>query len=137
MKSVVFLLKQRLKTLLIAYSEDFMATFGKKLRECRENKGFSQAGLAKEVNLHHSIVGRYERDEAKPTIDVVMRIAKILDTTVGYLLGEIEESDLFKDPAMLKRLKEINQLSEEEKKCVLFNIDAVLRDSKTRKAYSE
>lgn len=135
-KSVVYLHKQLFTACFIAYSEYIMVAFGKKLRECREAKGFSQSKLAKEVGLHHSIVGRYERDEAKPTIDVVLRIAKTLDTTVGYLLGETEEADTFKDPAMLRRLKEINGLSDEEKKCVLFNLDAVLRDTKTRKAYT-
>ena len=31
-------------------------------------------------------------------------MAKVLDTTVGYLLGETEDTELFKDPAMLERL---------------------------------
>ena len=56
-----------------------MILVGKKLRE------------SKEAGLHHSIVGKYERDEAKPTIDVVKRLALVLDTTVGYLLGETED----------------------------------------------
>jgi transcriptional regulator with XRE-family HTH domain len=33
-------------------------------------------------------VGKYERDEVKPTIDVVKKLTEVLDTTVGYLLGE-------------------------------------------------
>jgi len=37
-------------------------------------------------------------------------LAKILDTTVGYLLGESEDKDLLKDPAMLKRLNEIEKM---------------------------
>lgn len=60
--------------------------------------------------MHHSIIGRDEREEAKPTIDVVVMLAKILDTTVGYLLGESEDKDLLKDPAMLKRLNEIEKM---------------------------
>jgi transcriptional regulator with XRE-family HTH domain len=36
-----------------------MDTFGKKLRECRETKNYSQARLAKEVGVHHSIIGRF------------------------------------------------------------------------------
>lgn len=60
--------------------------------------------------MHHSIIGRDEREEAKRTIDVVVRLAKILDTTVGYLLGESEDKDLLKDPAMLKRLNEIEKM---------------------------
>jgi transcriptional regulator with XRE-family HTH domain len=107
-----------------------MITFGKKLRECRETKGLSQSKLALEVGLHHSIIGRYERDEAKPTIDVVKAIAKALSTTAGYLLGETSESVLIKDPIMLQRFQEISNLPEDDKKCVFSLLDAFLAKSK-------
>ena len=112
-----------------------MKSFGKRLRGCREEKALSQQKLANELNTSHSVIGRYERDEMTPSIDVAKNMAQILDTTVGYLLGELEGSDTFKDPAMLQRLNDINNLSEEEKNCVLFSIDAILRDAKTRQAY--
>lgn len=109
-----------------------MDTFGKKLKQCREAKGFSQAKLAKEVSLHHSIIGRYEREEAKPTIDVVVRLAKILDTTVGYLLGETAEKDLLKDPAMLKRLNEIEKMETEDKTHILHVLDGFIKSVKLK-----
>ena len=62
--------------------------------KCREEKGFSQAELAKQIDAYHSIIGKYERDEVKPAIDVVKKPADVLDTTVGYLLGETEEREL-------------------------------------------
>jgi len=37
---------------------------------------------------------------------------------------------MFKDPDMLKRLKEINALPDEDRKCILYNLVAVLRDVK-------
>ena len=46
-------------------------------------------------------------DEVKPTIDVVKKLANVLDTTVGYLLGETEDRELLKDPSMLRRLNDI------------------------------
>lgn len=113
-----------------------MASFGKKLREARELKGLSQAELARKINAHHSIIGRYERDEVKPTIDVVKKLADILNVTAGYLLGETDNDSLFKDPVMLKRFQEITALNEEDKKCLLANVDAFLRDAKTRQAYA-
>lgn len=109
-----------------------MDTFGKKLKDCREAKGFSQAKLAKEVGLHHSIIGRYEREEAKPTIDAVVRLAKILDTTVGYLLGESEDKDLLKDPAMLKRLNEIEKMDNEDKSHILHVLDGFIKSVKLK-----
>ncbi len=109
-----------------------MNTFGKKLKACREAKGFSQAKLAKNVGLHHSIIGRYERDEAKPTIDVVKRLANILDTTVGYLLGETEDRDLLKDPAMLRRLNEIEKMDKEDKSHLLHVLDGFIKSVKLK-----
>lgn len=93
-----------------------MDSFGKKLRDTREAKGYSQAELAKKINSYHSIIGKYERDEVKPTIDVVKKLAEVLDTTAGYLLGESEDRELLKDPTMLKRLNDIAKFPEQDKK---------------------
>lgn len=45
-----------------------------------------------------------EQDEVKPAIDVVKKLADVLETTVGYLLGETEDRELLKDPSMMRRL---------------------------------
>lgn len=113
-----------------------MDTFGKRLRECRKIKGLSQNELAGQLHTNHSVIGKYERDDVKPSIDVVKRLAEVLNTTIAYLLGEAETDELFRDPDMLRRLKEINALPEEDKRHILFNLDAVLRDVKTRQAYA-
>lgn len=114
-----------------------MDSFGKKLRDCREAKGLSQSEMARQIDTHHSIIGKYERDEVKPSIDVVKKIADLLNTTVGFLLGESDDMYLLKDPSMLKRLNEINKLPEKDKEHILYTIDGLLRDAKTRQAYSE
>jgi transcriptional regulator with XRE-family HTH domain len=114
-----------------------MVTFGTRLRDCRKAKNLSQNELAGILNTNHSVIGKYERDDVKPSIDVVKKLAEVLNTTIAFLLGEASSNDMFKDPDMLKRLKEINDLSEEDKKCILYNLDAVLRDVKTRQAYAK
>jgi transcriptional regulator with XRE-family HTH domain len=112
-----------------------MVTFGKKLADARKAKGISQSELARLLNTNHSIIGKYERDEVKPSIDVVKNLADMLDTTVAYLLGETQDMSLLKDPEMLKRLNDINNLPNEDKKGILFALDGLLRDAKTRLAY--
>ncbi|GAA4274610.1 helix-turn-helix transcriptional regulator [Aquimarina gracilis] len=109
-----------------------MDTFGKKLKEGREAKTFSQAELARQIKSHHSIVGKYERDEVKPTIDVVKKLAEALDTTVGYLLGESEDRELLKDPSMLKRLNDIAKFPEQDKACILYALDAMINNVKLK-----
>jgi transcriptional regulator with XRE-family HTH domain len=109
-----------------------MATFGNKLRECRSEKGLSQTELAKQIDTYHSIIGKYERDEVKPTIDVVKKLANVLDTTVGYLLGETEDRELLKDPSMLRRLNDIAKFPEEDKSCILYTLDAMINNVKLK-----
>jgi hypothetical protein len=50
-----------------------------------------------------------------PSIEAAKKLAGFLNTSVGYLLGETEDDDLLKDPKMIRRLKELNGFSEEEK----------------------
>lgn len=113
-----------------------MDTFGTRLRDCRKEKGLSQNELAKALETNHSVIGKYERDEVKPSIDVVKKLSAMLGTTSSYMLGETDSDELFKDPDMLRRLKEINALPPKDKDCILYNLDAVLRDVRTRQAYS-
>lgn len=105
-------------------------TFGKKLRECREAKSLSQQELAKKLGSVHTVVGRYERDEMKPSIDVVKALAEALGTTVGYLLSESQDMNLLKDPTMLKRFNEVSALPEDDKKCIYTFLDAFLAKNK-------
>lgn len=107
-----------------------MYSFGKKLRECRENKGLSQSQLAKLLNTNHSIIGKYERDEVKPTVDVIKKLAEELNTTAGFLLGETQEINVFKDPAMLKRLNDIESMDNEDKNHILYVLDSFIKATK-------
>lgn len=112
-----------------------MESFGKRLRECRDAKKLSQQALAKELNTSYTVIGKYERDEMTPSIEVAKNLAKVLDTTVGYLLGETEEVNLLKDPDMLKRLNDIAALPQEDKSHIIYTIDNLLASVKTRLAY--
>ena len=95
----------------------------------------SQDEVGKHVGVPGAVIGKYERDEVKPSVDVVKNLAEVLDTTVAYLLGETQDMSLLKDPDMLKRLNDINNLPTEDKKGILFALDGLLRDAKTRLAY--
>lgn len=107
-----------------------MDSFGKKLRDAREVKGFSQAELARQISSHHSIIGKYERDEVKPTVDVIKKLADVLDTTISFLMGETENQDVFKDPVMFKRMADIESLPEKDKECLLLTVDNFIRATK-------
>jgi transcriptional regulator with XRE-family HTH domain len=104
--------------------------FGKKLAECRKAKGLSQKELAKLLNTSHSVIGKYEREEMTPSIEAAVKLANLLDTTVAYLLGQNKDANLMKDPAMFRRLQEIENLPQEDKDGVLYALDNLLKAAK-------
>jgi len=104
-----------------------MDTFGKKIAALRKANKMSQTELAKALNTSTSVIGRYERDEMTPSIDAAKKIARILNTTVGYLLGETDQENVFKDPEMLKRLNEIERMEEADKGHILSVIDGFIK----------
>lgn len=113
-----------------------MISFGKKIALLRKEKKLSQTELASKLNTSVSVISRYERDEMTPSIETAKKLANLLGSTVGYLLGEDENDQLLKDPSMMKRLGELQGFSEQEKEQVLFTLDAVIREIKNRKLYA-
>lgn len=109
-----------------------MSSFGQKLSECRKAKNLSQKELAKLFVTSHTTIGKYERDEMVPSIEAAKKLAHILDTTVGYLLGETEQDDLFKDPAMLQRFQDIANLPEADREALMLNIDNFIKATKLK-----
>lgn len=104
-----------------------METFGKKLAQLRKENKLSQTQLAKQLSTSVSVISRYERDEMIPSIDTAKRLANFLDTSVGYLLGENEQANLFKNPDMLQRFKDILSFSNEKQKHIFFTLDSMIK----------
>lgn len=113
-----------------------MISFGKKIAALRKSKKLSQTDLANQLNTSVSVISRYERDEMTPSIETAKKLSNLLNTTVGYLLGESEDDQLLKDPKMINRLKDIVSFSDEEQERVLFTLDAVIREIKNRQVYA-
>lgn len=109
-------------------------TLGQQVMALRKKKGLSQADLGKAVGTSGDIIGRYERDEVKPSIEVAVKIADALDISLDYLVGKTK---MELDADSLRRLEDIAGLSDENKKFVLNMIDMALRDFKTKKAYAK
>ncbi|WP_202929024.1 hypothetical protein [Chitinophaga agri] len=63
---------------------------------------------------------------------MVKKLAEVLDTTVGYLLGESEDRELLKDPSMLRRLNDIAKFPEPDKMCILYALDAMINNVKLK-----
>ena len=57
-------------------------------------------------------------------------MAAILDSIVGYLLGESNEGITLKDTAMLKRLNDLNNLPDKDKEYILHALDGLIKSAR-------
>ena len=111
-----------------------MLDIGSRITELRKAKSWSQADLAREIEASRDIIGKYERNENSPSVEMALKIAHVFDVPVDYLLGEGKHASY--DKETVKRLEDIETL-DGNTKSVLFNIiDTFLRDAKARKAYA-
>lgn len=62
--------------------------FGNKIKELRIKKGLSQADMAKKIGMQSPQLSKYENGEHTPSLEKVIKIAKVLGVSVGYLVGE-------------------------------------------------
>ena len=67
---------------------DLAQIFGANVRRVRREQGMTLEALAHDVGLAYTYVGQIERGQRNPTLDVVERIAGVLNVTPLSLLGE-------------------------------------------------
>lgn len=100
---------------------------GNKIKEIRTEKGITREDLAKAIGTSPAIIGRYERNERTPSIDITKKIAQALDVSIDYLSGDT--SVMVQDKKMIYRLEELQKAKPEDKERILYVLDLMLKDA--------
>lgn len=61
--------------------------FAENLKKIRKDKGYTQEELAKKLNVVRQTVSKWEKGLSLPDVDILSKIADILETDVNVLLG--------------------------------------------------
>lgn len=109
-------------------------SFGVQLTTIRKAKKIGQAELAEKIGIHTNVLGRYEREEATPSVDVAARIAEALNVSLDYLVG-ITDEEL--DKSILDKVVSIQKLPEEDQQHIMYSIDGLIQHARTRQAYKK
>jgi len=104
--------------------------FGDRLAFVRKQKKVRQSDLGDKVGTSGDIIGKYERGENVPSIEVAAKIADALGVTLDYLVKDGEYEQVDNDT--LKRLKEIQSLDPENRSHVFATIDAFIKAAKLK-----
>ena len=105
-------------------------TFGQKLTFCRKEKKLSQADLGKLSAINGDIIGKYERDEMKPSIETAKKLADGLEVSLDDLVGYGDLRIL--DKKTLQRLEDIDKLPEVDKQNIFYTLDNLIKAAKYR-----
>ncbi len=101
--------------------------FGSNVVELRKDKKISQTDLSKQLGIHKNVLGRYERNEVLPSIDIANKIANILDVSLDYLVGK---SDVIMDKTTQKRILEVSKFEDTDRNHIFSVIDAFIAKRK-------
>ena len=82
-------------------------------------------------------IGRYERDEVTPSVEVASRLADALDVSdvsLDYLSGKTDDQ---LDAMTLHRVIEVQKLPGDIRDKLFYFIDMAVRDNKAKQAYAQ
>jgi transcriptional regulator with XRE-family HTH domain len=108
---------------------------GSKITTLRKDRNWSQGDLAQQIEASREIIGKYERNENLPSIEMVAKMAKAFGVTIDFLIGEGENAVL--DKETVERINDIQKM-DTGTKSILFNvIDTYIQNFKTKKAFAK
>lgn len=111
-----------------------MIKIGDRITQLRKTKGWSQTDLAKAINASREAIGKYERNEAIPSVETAKKIAEAFEVTLDYMVDDDIKPTF--DKKTVKRIQDIEALKIDEKNHIFAIVDAFIRDAKARQAYA-
>lgn len=100
---------------------------GDKISSLRKQKGLNRDELGKIVGTSGAVIGRYERDEITPSVEIAKKMADALDVSLDYLTGST--NFVIQDKKMLYRLELLQKIAQPERDRILLVMDSLLRDA--------
>lgn len=112
-------------------------SLGKKIKQLRAEKGFSQSDLEKKCGVNSKLLSKYENERIMPTADTLRKIAQGLEISSDYLIFDNVPKDglcQLRDLELFEKFKEVERLDPENKNLIKNIIDAVLIKTKVMEA---
>ena len=77
--------------------------------------------------VHGAVIGRYERKEVKPSIEMATQLAEVLKISLDYLVGS---TDVLLEKNIVSKILDIQKLKENDRQHVFALLDAFLKQTK-------
>ena len=99
---------------------------GKRIREARNKKGYTQQTLAKEAGIGLMCLGEIERGVKMPSLSIFIKIVEALDISADYILrDELTSGEQYIFDELTSKLM---PLSPKQRKAAAEILDAYIRN---------
>ena len=99
---------------------------GQKLREARQNKGYTQHALAEIADIGNVYLGEIERGSKMPSLNIFVKLIEALDVSADYILrDELTSGKEYIYDEITQKLK---NLTPKQRKTAVDILDAYLRN---------
>lgn len=98
-----------------------------RIRLLRQQVGMTQAELAAKLEVSTALVTQWEMGVRKPSLPVIVALAKTLGVSVDYIVGAQETPQAFLDEEMANLFQEISTLPKKDR-TVIREIVKVLKN---------
>ncbi|MDL0188093.1 helix-turn-helix transcriptional regulator, partial [Clostridioides difficile] len=115
-------------------SDVHMESLGDRIANLRKELDINQKELATKVGITEASLSRYENNLREPKSEIIVRLAKALETSTDYLLGVNDNTKISKEDKLIienlsvsektkKLLEKIYSLEKEDREAIEKMID--------------
>ena len=111
----------------VMQDQDLRQAFGKRLKELRKQKGWTQKELANRLDIRYSHLNKYENGMHAPPLEKLIQLSDIFDVSLDFLVKGLPMEDApIRSELLHKRFKALETFDQEDQATVINVIDAII-----------
>lgn len=113
---------------------------GEKIKYLRQQRGWSQMQLSKKLNTHQKQISGYERGIHTPSIDLLIKMAELLNISLDYFAFDDQEDKTriqIADRELMQTVKEIDGVPEEDRTTIKAVLNTFIIKNRFQRLASE
>lgn len=104
------------------------ASFPKRLRQLRLVRDWSQGQLAKKAGIDTQRISKYERGVSSPPLETLVKIARVLEVSLDYLLvGKSYGAEKLKNARLIEKIEDIEKLPGKYQETLVSVLDSFIK----------
>lgn len=110
-----------------------------RIKKLREEFGYTQQDLANRLNASKGVIGLYESETRKPSLEVLVKLSEIFNCSIDYILckTDVRNPEQQEDPLGLAKIgfnmKDYTPPTETQKEQIKSLIEVIMKDNKKDK----